>query len=182
MQQQASQQQGSTRGTALSPALTAIPQTLDVRQPSLANVAPARPTLHPGNTTMGTPVLPRPPHFDLVGDGNGRLLSKRKLSELVKQVDADETLDPDVEDLLLEIADEFIDSVTAFACRLAKHRKSDVLEVKDVLVHLERNWNIRVPGFSGDEVRAARKHLPNQMHQARMSALASARVLHRNGL
>lgn len=47
----------------------------------------------------------------------------------------------------MEMAEEFVDNVTNFACNLAQHRKSDTLEVKDLQLHLERNWNIRIPGF-----------------------------------
>lgn len=41
-----------------------------------------------------------------------------------------------VSKLLLSIADEFIDSVANFSCRLAKHRGGDTLEVRDLQLHL----------------------------------------------
>lgn len=37
---------------------------------------------------------------------------------------------------MLELADEFIDSAIHFACKLAQHRGSDTLEVRDLQLHL----------------------------------------------
>uniref|UniRef100_A0A2C9V9F8 Transcription initiation factor TFIID subunit 12 domain-containing protein n=1 Tax=Manihot esculenta TaxID=3983 RepID=A0A2C9V9F8_MANES len=100
-----------------------------------------------------------------------RILSKRSINELVSQIDPSEKLDPEVEDILADIADEFVDSITTFGCSLAKHRKSDTLEAKDILLHLERNWNMTLPGFSGDEIKTYRKPITSDIHKERLAAI-----------
>lgn len=100
-----------------------------------------------------------------------RILTKRSIHELVNQIDPSERLDPDVEDILVDIAEDFVESITTFGCSLAKHRKSDTLEAKDILVHLERNWNMTLPGFSSDEIKTYRKPLVSDIHKERLAAI-----------
>lgn len=80
-------------------------------------------------------------------DGNIVVLNKQRLQELVNEIDPREQLDEEVEDLLLNIADDFIDNVVTNACKLAKHRGAKTLEVKDVQLILEKEWNLFIPGF-----------------------------------
>ena len=79
-----------------------------------------------------------------------QVLDKKRLCELVKEVDPAEQLDEDVEDVLLQvsnlvretistnfqIADDFIEHTVSQACALAKHRKANNIDVRDVQVAL----------------------------------------------
>lgn len=85
---------------------------------------------------------------------------RRSIQDLVSSIDPNVKVEPEVEDvslyrkltiwptspcdiqLLLDIADEFIDSVTNFGCRLAKHRGGDTLEVRDLQLHLGTSLSV----------------------------------------
>lgn len=109
-------------------------------------------------------------HAD-AGESSNQILGKRSIRELVNQIDPFEKLDPSVEDVLIEIADDFVGSITKFACSLAKHRKSKTVEAKDILLHAERNWNLTLPGFGGDEIKFFKKQSTNDIHKERLAAI-----------
>lgn len=73
-----------------------------------------------------------------------QVLTKPRLQELVREIDPTEQLDEEVEELLLQIADDFIENTVNAACLLAKHRKVAKVEVKDVQLHLGKTNKIHL--------------------------------------
>ncbi|KAL8280311.1 hypothetical protein RQP46_007228 [Phenoliferia psychrophenolica] len=69
------------------------------------------------------------------------------MREFVESVEPGETITDDVEQLLLGVCDEFIDSITRAACELAKHRHSETLDPQDIALHLAMKYSIKIAGF-----------------------------------
>lgn len=115
------------------------------------------------------------------------LLDRSRIQDLVNEVDPNQELDEDVQNLLLEIADDFIEKTINTSCQIAQHRNASTLETSDVQLCLERNYNMWIPGFSDGNSTddsssisqlftkganaSARKNLGNEAHKQRMAVL-----------
>lgn len=75
---------------------------------------------------------------DFVGS---QILTKTRLQDLVKEIDPCEQLDEEVEDLLLLLVDDFVNSTVNTACVFAKHRNAGTVEVKDVQLYLGKSFS-----------------------------------------
>lgn len=103
-----------------------------------------------------------------------QILTKPRLQELVREIDPTEQLDEEVEELLLQIADDFVENTVNAACLLAKHRKVPRVEIRDVQLHLERNWNMWIPGFGTDELRPYKRATVTEAHKQRLALIRKA--------
>ncbi|KAI4205249.1 MAG: hypothetical protein LQ350_000571 [Teloschistes chrysophthalmus] len=178
--------QSSVRDTQNNNTKMPIPKDLKVAQPQPVSMGPARPTLTGGPSNgasgpMGQPAIQKHPGYVLEGDGE-RVLGRKKLEELVRQVtggvdgEEGETLSAAAEETLLDVADDFVDQVVTAACKLAKLRTSQTLELRDIQLVLERNYNIRIPGYASDELRTVKKVQPTPGWTQKLAAVQAAKV------
>ncbi|XP_059051848.1 transcription initiation factor TFIID subunit 12-like [Achroia grisella] len=105
------------------------------------------------------------------GDQTTQLLSRPRLQELVREIDPTVQLDEEVEEMLLQLADDFIDTTLNASCALAKHRHAPTVELRDVQLHLERQWNMWIPGFGNDELRPYKRAAVTEAHKQRMALI-----------
>ncbi|KAJ5692153.1 hypothetical protein N7462_001576 [Penicillium macrosclerotiorum] len=160
-----------------------IPKNLNVSTPEPVPMPAPRPSMSggPGHSQMGMmgqPAIQKHPGYVLEGEGQ-HVLSKKMLDILVRQVTGGgegEMLTPDAEEFMLQMADDFVDDVISQACRLAKLRPSSTLEIRDIQLILERNYNMRISGFATDDLRTVKKPQPTQGWLQKMSAIQAAKV------
>ncbi|KAF0720508.1 Aste57867_227 [Aphanomyces stellatus] len=66
------------------------------------------------------------------------------LQKILAEVDPKFILQPGVDELLMDMATDFVQDVTAASGRLAKHRRSTQVEAKDMQLVLDKNYGISV--------------------------------------
>jgi transcription initiation factor TFIID subunit 12 len=146
------------------------------QQGSSSSSQPPQPT-HP---TFAQALTLQPGYNPLTGglassDAN-EILSKPKLRELVRQIAPNERLEPDVEEVLIEIANDFLENMVASGTALARHRQSDTLEIKDIALYLERNWDMKIPGYSHIlEDRTYKRPAMSEAHKKRLAEIKKTR-------
>lgn len=67
------------------------------------------------------------------------------LKAMTQTLTKKESLDDKVERHLCSLAEDIVDDVIDFACRLAKHRGSNSLQRHDVRLAFEKRLKVRVP-------------------------------------
>jgi transcription initiation factor TFIID subunit 12 len=75
------------------------------------------------------------------------VLDKDKIKLIANRIDPDQKVEADVNELLMDLLNEFITTTVSTSCKVAKLEKSLVLQPNHLVYNLERNYNIKVPGF-----------------------------------
>uniref|UniRef100_A0A8C9LUY9 Transcription initiation factor TFIID subunit 12 n=1 Tax=Piliocolobus tephrosceles TaxID=591936 RepID=A0A8C9LUY9_9PRIM len=91
---------------------------------------------------------------------NNQVLTKKKLQDLVREVDPNEQLDEDVEEVR-QICICFIPNNCCYFCLLKRHS----------LLLIERQWNMWIPGFGSEEIRPYKKACTTEAHKQRMALI-----------
>ncbi|PRP79586.1 hypothetical protein PROFUN_12847 [Planoprotostelium fungivorum] len=127
---------------------------------------------------VGTPVVPVK-HSQMAGGDHppamtpqqmqaqlNQVLLSKKLQELVQQMISGGRLEVDVDEILSSMTDDFIEQATAFACKLAHHRKSSTLDLKDMQLAIEQLYGLRVP-FQYNEAGSEEMKTVESVHPCR---------------
>ncbi|GAB9471745.1 Transcription initiation factor [Globisporangium polare] len=99
-------------------------------------------TSSPRGSTPGSPYN----SFQNASTTTKALTPNKQLGELLRSIEPRYCFHPAVEELLLEMATEFVQDVVGFSGKLAKHRRSTVLEPKDLQFCLAKNYGISLAG------------------------------------
>lgn len=128
------------------------------------------------NVTTSSSTAPKPTIQNSTTISNNALnsdqiLPKHRLLDLVREIDSTVNLEDEVEEILLSYVDEFVERCISGASLIAKNRDVKTIEVKDVQMFLNRNYNMWTPGFGTDELRPYKRSAITDAHKQRSALI-----------
>jgi transcription initiation factor TFIID subunit 12 len=96
------------------------------------------------------------------------------ISDLLHKIDPSASIDPLAEELVLDIADDFIDSIVTLAAESARIRGSQVLQAEDVNYVIQRKFGALGGAAGAGEVPHRLDFIPNDAHMRRLKAVQDA--------
>ena len=95
------------------------------------------------------------------------------VTDLLHKIDPSASIDPLAEELILDMADDFIDSVVMLAADSAKNRGDQTLKGEDISYVIQRKFGDT--GFGGArDIPRQPDFVPNEAHMKRMKAWREA--------
>ncbi|XP_078486244.1 uncharacterized protein LOC144744809 [Ciona intestinalis] len=170
------QQQQTSQNTAVLTNPSPQSSSPLITQPTLPNQNVVKPAISQLPQVVLSKPRPPAPQFitQVPQEKDNKILNRQRLQELIREIDPAEQLDEDVEEMLMQITDDFIENVVSASCELAKHRNSNTLEVKDLKLHLDKQWNISIPGYGSEDIKPFKKPTTADAHKQRLALIRKA--------
>lgn len=96
-------------------------------------------------------------------------MTKARVQDVVREIDPSEEVSEDVEDVLLNITDSFVENMIRSSCLFSKHRHSKQVDAQDVQLHLEHNWQAWMQGCMTGEEKSFKKTSPIESHVQKLN-------------
>lgn len=109
-------------------------------------------------------------HFQNITDKKPDIAREYSIRDLLHKIDPSASLDPVAEELILDAADDFIDTIVNLAAECAKNRGSPVLQPDDISFVIKRKFGDS--SISGRyDVQRQPDFIPNEAHLKRLKAI-----------
>lgn len=109
-------------------------------------------------------------HLQHLIDKKPDIAREYTITDLLHKIDPSANLDAVAEDLILDVADDFIDTIVMMAAESAQNRKSKTLSAEDVSYVIERKFGDTSVGGK-KEIQRQPDFIPNEAHQKRLRAI-----------
>lgn len=113
-------------------------------------------------------------HLQNLVDSKPDIAREYTISDLLHKIDPSVNIDALAEELMLDIADDFIDNIVTLSAEVARNRNSNVLQAEDVSFAVQRRFGKLLGEALGKESHPP-TFVPNEIHQKRLDAIAAAR-------